>query len=83
MIWGPWRTDYGMKLGDYIQVEGRYYATKGRMRKEGIVYSVSYTGFELNTTIGDPDRMYLERWRLGKLPEVKAMQHRTLSEPVS
>jgi len=82
MTWGPWRTDQGMTIGDYIQIEGTHIHTGELKRREGMVGSTTENGFDFTNDYGGVI-LFLERWRLGKLPEAKTKQRRVLSELVS
>ena len=77
MIWGPWRTDKNVTLGDYVQVEGLTVVDNSLRRQEGIVVEVGPWGFNLNRRYAEGALIFL-RWRLGKLPEVKAKKTRVL-----
>jgi len=77
MIWGPWRTDKNLALGDYVQIEGLSVVDYTLRRQEGIVVEAGPLGFNLSSRYTEGALIFL-RWRLGKLPEVKIAKTRAL-----
>lgn len=75
IVWSEWRTKSKPNVGDYVQVE--YWGHPGEVRLiEGFVCSVDGLDFFLSGLDEDGLIHYVVRWRVGRLPEWPAEQHR-------